>query len=188
MRVFKWVVAFATWKYGPRSMQAEVERLQSTLLTDGGGTNVERTSSNAAVWIENAIHLIVLSVYEESSLLQVRSPGEYSSRRGERFVASLLRTSCLNCFIPESDGAHGKVSNTSDGEGSRGASAMKGTSVKRVSSRDQSSLTEAAAAANIPFSQRQSKAQVMAHESIKKAKKVYLGQFSFSSSYNKFLH
>ena len=30
VRVFKWVVAFATWKYGPKSASAEVENLQST--------------------------------------------------------------------------------------------------------------------------------------------------------------
>ena len=30
VRVFKWVVAFATWKYGPKSASAEVQNLQST--------------------------------------------------------------------------------------------------------------------------------------------------------------
>jgi hypothetical protein len=34
------------------------------------------------------------------------------------------------------------------------------------------SVSEAAAAVNIPFSQRQSRSKVLAHESIKKAKKV----------------
>ena len=30
VRVFKWVVAFATWKYGPKSASAKVQNLQST--------------------------------------------------------------------------------------------------------------------------------------------------------------
>ena len=30
VRVFKWVVAFATWKYGPKSAVAEMENLQAT--------------------------------------------------------------------------------------------------------------------------------------------------------------
>ena len=39
VRVFKWVVAFATWKYGPKSAVAEVESLQSTF---GGDENAAK--------------------------------------------------------------------------------------------------------------------------------------------------
>jgi hypothetical protein len=35
VRVFKWVVAFATWKYGAKSAQAEMDALEAQLNEAG---------------------------------------------------------------------------------------------------------------------------------------------------------
>jgi hypothetical protein len=167
LRLFKWVVSFATWRYG-------TETVGSSNKSDGA--------------MDEAGYTLQVLLPRLFTLLALRS--SLTSRQGYGFVPSPNRGSGGNYkATAQADAATAAAATTSTQQLPQTEEKMAATAKAKVSlgskiyrqrkAKDQSTLTlaepESPKPANyIPFSQRQSKSAVASYQAIKKRNKVSL--------------